>query len=312
MLKEKFVIGMDGGGTATKVVIAHVDGSVINQFQIGSLNINGQTRQMTENTLTEALEKVLESGLELKNCIGICIGAAGISNSDTKDIITKTLRYKGLECNINIVGDHETALAGALDGTCGVILIAGTGSICFGVTKEGECIRSGGYGHLIDDAGSAYAIGRDILKAVVREEDGRGTSTILTQKVFEQLAIRNTKELVTWIYDKDRSKKEIASLAVLLEQGTLAGDKISNEILKNNVMELVDLAKAVLVHFIQVPELVVSGSVLMKNKEIFTLFSQIIRTEYPTISIVKMRGSAAEGAVKIALKESTHGKVFSG
>lgn len=83
---------------------------------------------------------------------------------------------------IRLVGDHETALAGALEEPAGVILIAGTGSICYGVNESGAKFRAGGYGHIIDDAGSAYAIGRDILKAVVRSSDGRQGQTVLKEK----------------------------------------------------------------------------------------------------------------------------------
>ena len=69
--------------------------------------------------------------------------------------------------------DQETALAGALGAPCGMVLIAGTGSICFGRDAVVKQPGSGGYGHKIDDEGSGYALGRDALAAVVRAQDGR-------------------------------------------------------------------------------------------------------------------------------------------
>lgn len=300
---EQFVIGMDGGGTTTNVIVAKTDGSVVKSFQIGSLNINGQARETTETTIKTGLEEITKLNLELKDCVGICIGAAGTSNADTQNVITQILRNNGVTGVIKIVGDHETALAGALDGTCGVILIAGTGSICFGVTENGKEYRAGGFGHLIDDAGSAYAIGRDILKAIVRDYDGRGVSTVLTKKTFAQLQCNTVEELITWVYSQNRNKKEIAALAVLLEEGILEGDKVSNAILRDTVMELIELAQAILPYFKEDTSFIVSGSVLMKNEEIYRIFCEIIKVEYPKLKIAKMRGTAAEGALKIIQKE---------
>ena len=59
----------------------------------------------------------------------------------------------------------------------------------------------------LDDGGSAYAIGRDILAAVVRQEDGRGTDTILRRLVFQTLHIAEIRELIGYIYHPERSKK---------------------------------------------------------------------------------------------------------
>ena len=58
----------------------------------------------------------------------------------------------------------------------------------------------GGYGYLIDDGGSGYALGRDILTAVVRAADGRGPATALTQAVFAALGVQSVGEIITWLY----------------------------------------------------------------------------------------------------------------
>lgn len=302
-MEEQFVIGMDGGGTNTTVIVSRMDGTVIGKYQLGSLNINGQTYESTEDTLTANVKELETLQLHIEICKGICIGAAGISNEDTTILFTQILRKQGMEGVIKLVGDHETALAGALEETTGAILIAGTGSICYGVNESGAAYRAGGYGHMIDDAGSGYAIGRDILQAVVRQSDGRQEQTVLTEKIFQYLRVNTIEKMITWLYQPNRSKKEIAALAPLLEEGIAAEDKVSKAILNNCVKELTELAKAVLVHFKAPKSLVVNGSVLLKNKEIYQLFCKHIKKEYPELDIFKMRGNAAEGAVKIILQE---------
>lgn len=302
-LKEQFVIGMDGGGTNTTVIVSRIDGTVMGTYQLGSLNINGQTYESTEDTLIANVKELEKLQLKIEDCKGICIGAAGISNEDTVSLLTRILRKQGMQGVIKLVGDHETALAGTLEETTGAILIAGTGSICYGVNEYGVAYRAGGYGHIIDDAGSGYAIGRDILQAVIRQSDGRQEQTVLTEKIFQQLQVDTIGDLITWLYQPNRSKKEIAALALLLEEGIAAEDNISKVILNHCVKELTELAKAVLVHFKESTSLVVSGSVLLKNKEIYRLFYKHMKKEYPELHILKMRGNAAEGAVKIILRE---------
>ncbi len=303
-MNEPFVIGMDGGGTATTVMVSGLQGNLMAQFRLGPLNINGQSREAAEDTLAELKGELEKSGLHMSDCKGICIGAAGISNRDTSVLLTRSLKEQGLEGVIRLVGDHETALAGALEEPAGVILIAGTGSICYGINESGARFRAGGYGHIIDDAGSAYAIGKDILRAVVRAADGRQKQTVLTEKAFRFLKADSVGDLITWLYQPGRSKKEIAALAPLLEEGVREKDQASMEILDHCGEELAELAGAVLAHFKSPVSLVVSGSVLMKNNEIYDLFCKKTKKRFPGLEIMKMRGEAAQGALRIILRET--------
>ncbi|WP_312446156.1 BadF/BadG/BcrA/BcrD ATPase family protein [Lacrimispora sp.] len=299
-----FVIGMDGGGTATTVIVAGLHGDLMKNFRLGPLNINGQSREAAEHTLADLKIELEKSGMNMSDCIGICIGAAGISNRDTAALLTRKLKEQGMQGVIKLVGDHETALAGALEEPAGVILIAGTGSICYGINESGDKFRAGGYGHIIDDAGSAYAIGRDILKAVVRSSDGRQGQTVLKEKTFRSLKVDSVEDLITWLYQPGRSKKEIAALAPLLEEGIREKDQASIGISDRCGEELAELAGAVLTHFQSPVSLVVSGSVLMKNNEIYRLFCEKVKKRFPQLEIMKMRGEAAQGAVRIILRET--------
>ncbi len=304
-MNKPFVIGMDGGGTATVVMVSGLHGDLMARFRLGPLNINGQSRKAAEDTLAQLRAELENSGHHMSDCKGICIGAAGISNRDTAAFLTRSFKEQGLEGVIRLVGDHETALAGALEEPAGVILIAGTGSICYGINESGVKFRAGGYGHIIDDAGSAYAIGRDILKAVVRAADGRKEQTVLRGKVFQILQADSVGDLITWLYQPERSKKEIAALAPLLEYGVREKDQASLEIFNHCGEELTELAGAVLAHFKAPVSLVVSGSVLMKNNEIYRLFCEKTKKRFPGLEIMKMRGEAAQGALRIILRETS-------
>ena len=71
----------------------------------------------------------------------------------------------------------------------GIIIIAGTGSIVLGRDAVGTEARAGGWGPLLADDGSGYAIGLAGLRAVFRARDGWGPSTALTQALQEALSL---------------------------------------------------------------------------------------------------------------------------
>ena len=121
--------------------------------------------------------------------------------------------------------EHTACIRYAVKKTAGrVPVIAGTGSICYGQSTDGREARSGGWGHLIDDEGSAYALGRDILRAVVRAADGRAPATALTELVAQRLGALGVQPVIRFTYAPTTTKKEIAALAPLLDPALQQGD----------------------------------------------------------------------------------------
>ncbi|MFR4340433.1 MAG: N-acetylglucosamine kinase [Gemmiger formicilis] len=181
-----YCVGIDGGGTKTAVELRWSDYSSNTRAVFGPLNCNSD-RPATAKTLADTMAWLAAQPGGLSGCGALCIGSAGISNPDAYHFLENTVRAGGYRGPLQIVGDQVTALAGALGTPVGTVLIAGTGSICYARTADGHERRSGGWGHLIDDEGSAYALGRDILRAVVRATDGRAPATALTALVADRL-----------------------------------------------------------------------------------------------------------------------------
>lgn len=306
-MDNDFILGMDGGGTATVVSAFSKNGGCLGEWKAGSLNVNGQSYEKTIGTVADIVLLIEKAGLPIEACRGICIGAAGISNQDTEAVITGALRQAGMEGAIKLVGDQETALAAAFPELWGVILIAGTGSICYGKSKDGTAYRVGGYGHIIDDAGSAYAIGRDILQAVVRGYDGRTPATVLTDLVYKKLNIGSMGELISWLYAPDRTKKEIAALASLSEEAAgIINERAEDAavaILAHAAEELALLAGVMLQRIPETNKIVLSGSVLLKNKIVRKKFADCINRLYPQVMLEETKESAAVGAARIIRKE---------
>ena len=298
-----YLLGMDGGGTATKVCVADSVGNVVAHRTAGPLNVNGQSAEQFQGTITEILQWLSGSGFRPEHCGGIGIGAAGISNPQAKKLLAEAFEAGGYRAAIFTYSDGETALAAAFPECHGIILIAGTGSICLGRGENGEMVRAGGYGHLIDDGGSAYAIAVAILSAVVRAEDGRTGPTTLRRLVMEKLGIGSLEELIGYVYAPSRSKREIASLANLVEQAAMAGDAAAMEIEQRSAQELGLLVQTAMDRLPGENNIALAGSVLLKNQNIRSQVCRDILARRGDACILPATQDASEGAIRLLRRE---------
>lgn len=280
-----YYIGMDGGGTGTKILVSSEDRDLC-RIETGGLNYNSFGRTAVAENLNQAVSVLKEKGFEPEGCLAVGIGCAGISNPVSKGILEETLLELGYTCPIYIFGDQKAAMYGALGQEDGILLISGTGSICLGQEQKGKReYRAGGFGHLIDDEGSAYALGRDILSSVARSEDGRGKSTALKGAVFERLGISSVSEMIGYVYEKGRTKDEIASLALLLAEPEIQKDAAAVRIIDKAAKELSCLVLTVFNKMRgqerkEAVLLVLHGSVLKKNELIREKFLKALEENW--------------------------------
>lgn len=294
-----YYCGWDGGGTKTAVCFLHENGETEAQ-PFGPLNANGASRETVEKTVRDAVESMRARQEGLSGCAMLVIGMAGASNRDAAQMVTQAVREAGYKGPLRLTGDQEIALAGAIQGH-GAVLIAGTGAICYGRDPAGNSFRVGGWGYLIDDGGSGYAIGRDILMAAVRAEDGRGKDTCLKQSALEALGARDIRGMITWLYAPGTGKKEIASLAPLLLPALEAGDEAALAIAGHAAD---DLAELVITGWrktgMRDGEIAMTGSILNRFAPIRALTEECIRAALPHVSIISPRFSPAQGAAMMA------------
>lgn len=289
-----FLAGIDGGGTKTKVVCVTTQGEVLDTRRFGPFNINSIGPEQFQ-ALLEELGIYLNS---LGNCVALAIGSAGISNQDMVGMVAAAMEKHGIS-NWQLVGDQEIALYGALDGQPGIALIAGTGSICFGRAADGSRARSGGWGHLIGDEGSGYALGRDALIAVAKAWDGYGTPTVLTQLLASQQKLTTQGEIVSYIYGGDKSR--VAALSRLVEQAAREGDAVAMDIIRENAKKLSQLVGAVADRLrLGKTQVAMLGGMLENDTLLRRCFREEMAASRPKISCVAPLHDAAAGAVMLA------------
>lgn len=234
-----FIAGIDGGGTHTRIEIRDMENGFVRGGEFGPFNINSVGACAFRSLLREVF---LWCG-GMADCARLCIGTAGISNPLVREILTEELADAGFKGQWKLCGDQEIALRGAMDGA-GVVVIAGTGSICFGKNEAGETARSGGYGHLIDDGGSGYALGRAVLSGAVRSLDGRVGDSGILQAVCAGLG-SGPEGIVPFVYSPQTDKAAIAKFSAIALELAERGDPEAVRILCKEADALAEMVGAV-------------------------------------------------------------------
>jgi N-acetylglucosamine kinase-like BadF-type ATPase len=302
----EYVIGIDGGGTKTVLKISDLDRNLIGTYEGGPCNLNSSSVENVEKMLKELImSSVKDSMISIKDCRGICIGTAGAGREREKSIIQNIIQDTGYSERLIVTDDAVTALYGGCGKGEGIILISGTGSICFGINASGEKCRVGGWGHLIGDEGSAYDIAVRILNSVMKSYDGREGETVLKELVLKRLKLDKVEDLIEYVYRKGKIKNDIADLALILSEACSKGDRIAIKIEEEAAVDLFNHVKVVVEKLkLQDKEtnLVTNGGVINKNSHIRSQFEGLVNKSFPNINVLRPQADAAWGAVLMMLQ----------
>ncbi len=245
---SQLVLGIDGGGTKTLAAICNSSGQVLGVGRGGASNIDDVGLETASQNIQRAVAGAWQrANLEPRAFDAAFLGLAGIVSARDRALVRGLATKLELTAPERLGVDHDCkiALAGGLSGRAGIVLIAGTGSSCYGVNAAGDSWRAGGWGSLISDEGSAYFLGRESLIASVRALDGRGPDTKLAAVMLERLGVQHPDDLLHRIYVTGLSRLEIASLAPFVLEVANGGDAVALSILECGCVLLAECVKAV-------------------------------------------------------------------
>ena len=250
MVSERLLLAVDGGQTATKALVARLDGTVLAAGRGGPSDhfhgpggVEKNRRAIHEavgsalSAATVAPEQVAATGLGLTGA-----PAGGEQTPVVHEIVREVLPATA----VAVVADYVTNLAGASAGEPGVVLIAGGGAIGYGVTGDGREALAGGFGYLLGDEGSAFDIGRRAIAAACRAEDLRDEPTGLRRAVGEHFGIGAMREIPRVIYRAGFSRERISLLAPAVAEAAQGGDNAARRIMATAGEELARMALGVI------------------------------------------------------------------
>ncbi|MDX7951905.1 BadF/BadG/BcrA/BcrD ATPase family protein [Lichenihabitans sp. Uapishka_5] len=189
-------IGVDGGGSRTRVRIADQAGTPIAGAEGGSANVY-LAPDTAVQTIMDTIERAaLAAGLERGTLshAALGLGLAGISSPLIAAQVEA--RFAGRFARVRASDDAIVACLGAHAGRDGGLVIAGTGSAAVVRTGDRQ-INLGGRGFLLGDDGSGAVMGRQAWRRALRAHDGLEASTPLLQGLMAEFD-HDPVAVITW------------------------------------------------------------------------------------------------------------------
>lgn len=305
------IVAIDGGKTKTSCVVFDEDGKVISTSSSGPSGLllpKDTVKKNIWDALTSSLSKV---GLRIEDVNVISMGLADIDTKHDVERASLLIRELPIPSSVITIVEHDAVVAyyAVTYGAPGVAVIAGTGSIAFGINRFGERARSGGWNWLFGDEGSGYWIAKEALQAVARAVDGRGPKTVLVDLFMKQFRINDPLDILEVVYrDMGGDPLRVADLAILVDKAADIGDEVAITILERAGVELALACYSTALKLGMVDEHMIVGAVgsVFKSKIVEDVFYSWLRhrlrkAEFkrPLIGFQPIIGSAVIGFRKL-------------
>ncbi|HSG50254.1 MAG TPA: BadF/BadG/BcrA/BcrD ATPase family protein [Longimicrobiales bacterium] len=213
--------GIDGGGTRTRVLLLDGELREIRQDEGPPGAVDPRNPGKAAEGVVALVRSAAEAAGVRLPITALWVGLAGAGRPEVQAAVRGALEAAGVAIRVAVGTDAEGALHDAFGEAGGILLISGTGSVAWGRNPAGATARVGGWGPLLGDEGSGYAIGVAALRRVARAADGRDTPTAMEAALLDALALG-----------------AVAALAPSVARCAHAGDPAASEILAGAVAAL--------------------------------------------------------------------------
>jgi len=308
----KIFAGIDGGGTRTRLALVSESGVLLGYASGACCSFTDQGIEPAQKELVRLWREAWRlAELEPRPAHTLFMGMGSILSVQDAQTNREIAARIGLAEARDIFADNDVrnAHAGGLVGQPGILLIAGTGSACFGRNSLGETWRAGGWGHLLGESGSAYALGLSAMVAATRETDGRGPQTSVSMFVREALGLSDLKEIFRKVHLDGVSRTQVAAFAPRIVALAEAGDTVARQILDAEADGLVEMVVTVANRLeMASPDLALTGG-LLTNSAVFrqVFFNQLTR-KLPDFRLADGGLAPVYGAVLLAFAHGTGGE----
>ena len=214
---EVLLLGVDGGGTSTDARLAVPGGLILGRGKAGPSNAKVVGLDRARQALTEAIAAAFADARRPSGPVAsACFGLAGFDRPDDRRVLADWVAEARWAERLIQVNDGDLVVAAGTPEGFGVGVISGTGSIAVGLAPNGRKARAGGWGPLMGDEGSAYAVVLDALRLIARRADGREALPLvdpLTTALCRALGAGSPALIVPALYAPGFDRTRIAALA---------------------------------------------------------------------------------------------------
>ncbi len=296
--------GVDGGQTSTRAILTTIAGNVLGEGDgpaCDHLNMpGGLDRNRT------AIQTALRAAADAASVSLAGVAAVGLGLTSAQRELDPGPRIRAIVHEIArpktiwVDTDFVSNLAGASGGRPGIVVIAGGGSIGYGVDAGGREAIAGGLGYLMGDEGSGWFLGIEALQAASRAADKRGPDTSLLAIAMRHYGLKNIRHILRIIYRDDFERGEVSALAPLVINAARSGDAVAASIVERAVDGLARIALGVTYQLHQPGDQISiypTGGIFSARDRILTPFTEQVTRAWPTAAVRTPAFPPAAGAL---------------
>lgn len=235
-MQNSLLIGIDGGGTHSTAVAAYPDGRIAAVTEGGGLNFHTSGVDAVRSRMESMVEALCHRcGAKAAQ---VCVGTAALDAPADEATLARFCGGLFSKEQLDLQSDAYIALMGFTMGNPGVIVICGTGSMLLMLDDKGDQRVAGGWGYLLGDFGSGYALAHDGLLAVIDASEGIGPKTAISADALQYFGAAAPRLIIDRIYAPDTTPADIAGFARYVLTRAQENDAVAYEIVSRNMKRL--------------------------------------------------------------------------
>ena len=285
MGQRQHILALEAGGTKTTVLLADLTGKILHRRHLGPLNLKLTTDAQLIAAFRSANSKSPIASVVL--CFAGCR-----TNADRARLRALATRVWP-RAAVTTGNDLDSGLAAAFGarGT-GILVLSGTGSVVVGRNARGQLARAGGWGHLLGDHGSGYALAIANLKSQIANYDHTGKVSPHLRAVLRRLCLNTPEQLLDWAHLAGKT-----DIAALLPDLVNADRRHLDHAAALLAADAVAVAKKLR---LASPDIVLAGGVLRNRPPFRRAVIRALRAALPDASVRLLKTETALGALALA------------
>lgn len=195
-MTQDIFIGIDGGGTKSKVRMEDSAGNLLGQTMGGPANIRLSVDGAWQS-INSALQQILQSSkMSLPDSNYRFHVGMGLAGCEVPEAYQEFLNRPHHFTSLQLASDAHIACLGAHKGKAGAIIVVGTGVVGYQI-QNGKGTKVGGWGFPHDDIGGGAWLGLEAVRLTLQWIDHRVEKSPLVEDVFDFFN-RDLDQFVSW------------------------------------------------------------------------------------------------------------------
>lgn len=311
---DRYILAIDGGNSKTDVAVLTRSGQVMTQLRGPGVSHHVLGLDGAVDALQDLAGRALgQLGHPLDPTVVAHTGAylAGADLAREEAELHAAIAARGWSQSVRVDNDTFALLRAGSPAGVGVAVVCGAGINCVAVGHDSSTIRFPSLGVISGDWGGGLQLGREVMSAAARDEDGRGPATELRRRLLDQFDARTVLQVIEALHFNELPSAELHTLTPLLFEVAAGGDRVAADLVLRLAAEVAAFATAAIARLdwaaAPIP-VVLGGAVLAAGHPMLDqAIRQRVSAAAPMVEYYVVTAPPILGAALLALDEVNGG-----